>query len=107
MFISNTLEALPLYVVLLILNEIIRLNDCKYAGTKDGSQGHDWSRHLRSVTRVCMEWLNSAELIQMGILHYFLNIKYHKRLYLFIYLIICFPLEWKFLMHYAHLQIFF
>lgn len=40
------------------------LKYCKLAGPKDLPQGHDWSRDLRSVTRVCMGGLNPTELIQ-------------------------------------------
>lgn len=40
------------------------LKYCKLVGTKDMPQGHDWSLYLRSITRVCMGWLNTMEIIE-------------------------------------------
>lgn len=46
------------------------LKYCKPLSTKDEPQGHDWSFYLRSVTRVCMGWLNSVEFTQGTYIQY-------------------------------------
>lgn len=38
------------------------LTCCKHVGAKDKPADHDWSLYLRSITRVCMERLNSVEI---------------------------------------------
>lgn len=36
---------------------------CKHVGAKGELTDHDWSLYLRSITRVCMERLNSVEIL--------------------------------------------
>lgn len=39
------------------------LTCCRHVGAKDELADHDWSLYLRSITRVCMERLNSVEIL--------------------------------------------
>lgn len=42
-----------------------KFSGTEFVGTKDEPQDHDWSLYLKSVTRVCIGWLNSVEFIHV------------------------------------------